>query len=106
MASTRAGLSFRIDEVSKQIDLAKSPGPVLRYLRGDIDAAGLRANAANSNSIIDQNQRCEASFYIGETLRLTEASVAAANFRAAREICPKSYYEWIGAAVELSKSNL
>jgi len=106
LASTRAGLGSRIDEVSKQIDLAKWPGPVLRYLRGDIDAAGLRANAANSNSIIDQNQRCEASFYIGETLRLTEASVAAANFRAAREICPKSYYEWIGANVELSKSNL
>lgn len=103
LASLRAGLGPRIDLVAQQLDLAKWPGPVMRYLRSEIDVAALRSLAASKDAVRDQNQRCEANFYIGENLLAHDPAEAATNFRAAREICPKRYYEWVGAGVELFK---
>ena len=101
LASMRAGKVSPIAESLTQVETAEWPAPVLRYLAGEITAQMLRSAAASRDAIKDRARRCEASFYIGINPLRSDLSEARIYLRAAREMCPKQFYEWTGAKVEL-----
>lgn len=103
LASMRAGKGSRIADGMTQVDRAEWPAPVIRYLAGEISAEMLRSAAASRDAIKDRAQRCEASFYIGAGPLHGDLSEAGTHLRAAREMCPKQFYEWTGAKVELDR---
>ncbi len=102
LASMRAGKDEAVIGTA-QIDMAEWPAPVIRYLAGQITPEMLRSAAANRDSVKDRAQRCEANFYLGASPREGEVSIVNTHLRAAHENCPKQFYEWTGAKVELAR---
>jgi lipoprotein NlpI len=62
----------------------------------------LQAAAANSDPEKDKGQHCEVNFYLAEDALLQQDRVqATARFQTARDTCPKTYVEYLGAIAEL-----
>jgi len=89
---------------SAAADTSRWPAPVLRYLRGRLDADSLRALADSAGADSRTDERCAVAFYLGETALLREArDSAAALFEEARASCPKALPEYKGALAELRR---
>jgi lipoprotein NlpI len=98
----RNGLPSRLSEIAAAVDATAWPAPVLRFVRGELDAAGLTAAAADPDPARNRGQLCEANFYSGE-LALLQARKAEATplLEAAASDCPPSFIEWDAANAEL-----
>jgi len=88
------------------LDPAQWPAPILRFLQGEIGATDL-ATAATDPTLDPQDatQRdCEASFYYGESARLSgDTAEAKRNLTHARDTCTGGTLEYNAAAFELGK---
>ena len=74
------------------------PNPVVDLYLGKQSADAIVAKAGTAN------ERCEASFYIGEWhLVQDRKDEAIPMLRSAVETCPKSFIEYSGAVVELAR---
>jgi lipoprotein NlpI len=85
-------------------DLARWPGPVVKFMMGQMTEPQMRA-AANEGDPVKLNERvCDVDFY-GAELDLARGRVAAAKpkLQAALEKCPRAAFERMGASVELSQ---
>ncbi|MDB4889707.1 MAG: repeat precursor [Gemmatimonadetes bacterium] len=85
-------------------DTVTWPAPVARYYLGKMTAEELDASAVTTKSKVQSDQRCAASFYIGEFLLLKKQIPAAKKrFENARDKCPKAWTEQQGAVAELGR---
>jgi tetratricopeptide (TPR) repeat protein len=74
------------------------PYPVIEFYLGRRDANSMKAAAANDD------QRCEATFYLGEwNLLQHNASEAEALMQKAKDTCPKTFFESMFAQAELKR---
>jgi lipoprotein NlpI len=98
----RNGLPSRLPELAAAVDTAAWPAPVIRFFRGELDASGLAAAAADPDPTRNRGQVCEANFYSSE-LALLQGRKADARplLEAAVSGCPYSFIEWDGANAEL-----
>jgi len=88
----------------ENVDLAKWPGPVIRYYQGEISKGALLEAAADAEPPTAKDQACEAAFYIGESDLLAGRSAEARrSFQQAIEICPKDFVEFNGAQAALNR---
>ena len=89
---------------AEKIDSSKWPAPVVNLFLGKLAPEQTLAAAANPDSIKENEQQCEAEFYIGEFLLLHhETPNALLHFRAARNKCPHNYVEYEGAGAEMAR---
>ena len=80
------------------IDKNKWPSPVFRLFRGESSVDAVTAKA------VDNNQLCEAEFYIGEWYDLSHDTDTAIDwFHAAIALCPTDFIEYDGAKAELKR---
>ncbi len=87
-----------------KLDLAKWPGPVLKFYIGEMTAEQLKAAAADPDAEKQKGHVCEANFYEGErALWRGEQEAGAALLAAARDGCPRKFLEYDGAVAELSR---
>jgi tetratricopeptide (TPR) repeat protein len=85
------------------LDLQQWPGPVLRFVRGEISPEELTAAAADADPETARKQDCEASFYSGALARITgDAPTAKARFEHARSVCSPDNIEYHAAEAELA----
>ena len=82
-------------------------GPAVLFFLGKVSAENLPMLTASANLVIQMQQNCEASFYLGEAALLAgDKSGARYNFQAVLKACDiyKSNYAWFsnayGAALE------
>jgi lipoprotein NlpI len=70
LALARAGQDGRAElrETARQLDRESWPGPVIALMLGDVSAEDLFDRAEHADPRTTRNQRCEALFFIGETL--------------------------------------
>ena len=81
------------------LDLQQWPGPLIRFVRGEISAEDIAAAVAG-----DPKQDCEASFYSGAAARLAgDEPAAKTQFEHARAGCPRDNLEFHAAEAELAK---
>jgi lipoprotein NlpI len=86
------------------VPLGTWPAPVIEYYLGHMTRAQVFAAANNGTAVVQNNQHCEASFYLGEwELFHGETSAARTDLRRAAAICPVNFVEHNGAKVELSR---
>jgi lipoprotein NlpI len=85
------------------IDQYQWPGPVVRFVRGEISAEDLATQAADPDPETAKKQDCEASFYSGALARIggDEAS-AKARFEHARDVCSPENIEYHATQAELN----
>ena len=80
------------------MDKNKWPYPVFSLFHGESSANAVTAKA------VDNNQLCEARFYIGEWYDLSHDTDTAIDwFHAAISLCPTDFIEYDGAKVELKR---
>jgi lipoprotein NlpI len=92
----RNGLPSRLPEIAAAIDATVWPAPVLRFFRGEVDAA------ADPDPARNRGQLCEANFYSGERALLQGRKVDATPLlKAAASSCRHSFIEWDPANAEL-----
>ena len=85
-------------------DTVTCPAPVAKYYLGKLTAEQLDAAAVSTQSKVQTDQRCAASFYIGEFLLLKKKiPEAKKRFVDARDKCPTSWTEQQGAVAELGR---
>ena len=102
IARKRSNLPSRLGEASKQVDITKWPGPIIRLFLSQLTPEAVLAAADDGDSNKKNNQVCEANFYIGElALQRTAMDEAARLFRLAVADCPKHFIEYEGATAEL-----
>jgi lipoprotein NlpI len=81
------------------LDLTPWPGPVIRYIRGEISAQDLSGAAAG-----DPKQECEASFYSGAVARIAGDKAAAKTaFEHAQSVCSPENLEYHAAEAAAAK---
>ena len=85
------------------VDAAQWPAPLIRYLRGELQADSLHALAANAE-LNGQSQSCVVSFYLGEEAILNgETPSAVSLFDETRTTCPRELNEHRAAVAELQR---
>jgi lipoprotein NlpI len=85
-------------------DSSTWPMPVARFYQGKLTAEQLMASAAHSDSKSQADQRCAASFYIGEAaLWNKQPAEATKRFQETVASCPKSFTEYDAAHAELGR---
>jgi lipoprotein NlpI len=100
LARARAGedAAPELDANSSRLQTREWPFAVMELLMGK------RTTTATMDAAKDDNERCEAHFYIGEWHLLKgERPDAVRAFGEALKLCPKSYYEYTGAKSELTR---
>jgi tetratricopeptide (TPR) repeat protein len=100
-ARTRAGEAGtdRLRTHAEQFDLSKWPGPVLRYLLGELSKDDV-VKAAGTN----QGPHCDVAFYLGqELLAGGDKDAARVMMRTAMDMCPATFVEHALARAELSR---
>ncbi len=106
LAKERLGQADTKEFVAKlaRTDTVTWPAPVAKYYLGKMTAVQLDSSAAATGSKVQSDQRCAASFYIGEFLLLKkQVPEAKKRFEDARDKCPKSWTEQQGAVAELGR---
>jgi len=81
------------------LDLQQWPGPVIRFLRGEISADDLAAAAADPDPDIAGKQDCEASFYRGAVAG--DAAEAKLQYQHAVAVCSPDNLEYHAAQAAL-----
>ena len=77
---------------------------VIHYFLGEIDEKSTYAAADHADARKRIEQVCEADFYLAEAKLLKNATDEAISLlRAAEKNCPDSFYESLGATVELRR---
>jgi lipoprotein NlpI len=85
------------------LDLEQWPGPVVRFVRGEISAADLAAVADNPDPKTAGKQDCEASFYSGAVARIAgDENTAKARLEHAVSVCSSDNIESHAAQALLS----
>ena len=77
------------------LDLEQWPGPVIRFVQGEISADDLAAAAASPDPETAQKQDCEASFYGGAIA--DDGATARAQIEHARSVCSPDNIEYHAA---------
>jgi lipoprotein NlpI len=106
LAQARAGQDGRVDLEKRvpRLRLQDWPGPVVSLYLGQSTPETTLAAAANPDPKRQQEQQCEADFYVGEHFLLRGAKADALRLlRSAAAICPATYYEASGAKAELQR---
>jgi hypothetical protein len=86
------------------LDLQQWPGPVIRFIRGEVSAEDLTAAAADPDPETAKKQDCEAGFYQGELARIAgDGNTANARFEHARHVCSPDNLEYHAAGAELAR---
>ncbi|MDB5432100.1 MAG: hypothetical protein JWP35_3216 [Caulobacter sp.] len=87
-----------------RFDMNRWPGPIIAFYQGRLSGEVLLAMATADLSLDRPEQRCEASYYVGEAaLAAGDRARARTLFRAAKATCPMEYSEWSGAVAELTR---
>jgi lipoprotein NlpI len=87
---------------SRQIDMTRWPGPLIRLYLGQLTSEVALAAADDADASTRRDQVCEANFYVGElALQRGAKEEAVRLFRLAAADCPKAFIEYTGAAAEL-----
>lgn len=85
-----------------ETDLEQWPGPIVRFVLGDIGADELMAAAHNDHARKQREQQCEAFYFIGDHhLRDGDRKLAAGFFRRSIDTGVRSYIEYSAAVVAL-----
>ena len=85
------------------LDLQQWPGPIVRFVRGEISADELTAATADPDPDTARKQDCEASFYSGALARITgDAAAAKASLSHALNVCSADNIEYHAAEAELA----
>ena len=85
-------------------DLRSWPGPVVRFLLGEVDAAWLVDEAKHGDPATSMKRLCEAFFYAGEVARREgRHDEARTFFEQSFATDVRSYVEWAAARLELSR---
>jgi lipoprotein NlpI len=85
------------------LDLQQWPGPVIRFIRGEISSEDLAASASNPDPEIAQKQDCELSFYQGVVAGIAgDHASAKTRFEHARSVCSPENLESHAAEAELA----
>jgi len=106
MAVKRLGQD-NLQEFASQLahaDSTKWPMPVARFYQGRLTPEQLMAAASKTDSKAQADQRCAASFYIGEAAMWNKQPVEAAKrFQETVASCPTSFTEYDAAHAELGR---
>jgi Flp pilus assembly protein TadD len=88
---------------AEKLDRAKWPWPVVSFYSGEIDRDALDAKAKQPHDAATRrDQECEADFYIGmRELQLGEREDARSRLKSAAGNCPRNYFEYWAAQLEL-----
>ena len=98
----RNSLTNRLADASRQIDMSKWPAPIIHLYLGESTAEAVLAAADDPNPKTRDRQLCEASFFGGElALQRGDKGEAAQRLRQAAARCPKAFFEYTAANVEL-----
>ena len=93
-----------LNNVAEKADLTKWPGAVLKLYLGKTTSDEAMVAAADPDPQTQLDQICEANFYLAENALLRQQRAAALpRLRAARDGCPKSFYEYAAALVDLKR---
>jgi lipoprotein NlpI len=85
------------------LDPYQWPGPVVRFVRGEISIEELAGQAADPDPETARKQDCEASFYVGALARVAgDEAAARTRFEHAREVCSPENIEYHAALAALS----
>jgi len=106
LAQARAGQDGRVElgKSTPRLRLQDWPGPVVSLYLGQSTPEATFAAAANPDPKRQQEQQCEADFYVGEHFLLQGVkSDAIRLLRSATASCPRSFYEASGAKAELQR---
>ena len=106
LAKQRIGQDNTKEFVSQlaKTDTVGWPAPVAKYYLGKLTADQLVAAATATTSKVQADQRCAASFYIGEYLLIKkQVPEAKKRFEDAKANCPKTWTEQQGAVSELQR---
>ncbi|GAB2178681.1 tetratricopeptide repeat protein [Dongia sp. agr-C8] len=80
------------------LDLQQWPGPLLRFVRGEISATELSAAAADPDPQTARRQNCEVTFYSAALARISGNPAAArAGLEQARDLCSADNIEFHAA---------
>jgi lipoprotein NlpI len=92
---------------TNHIDLVNWPGPALALFLGQATPATVLRTAAQAEAKKNENQSCEASFYVGEWgLMRGLFDEATPLIKKAAETCPLEFFEHKFAAAELASASL
>jgi len=95
-----------LSETSKQLDMTKWPGPIIKLYLGQFTPAAVLASVEEKAGRAKTRQTCQANFY-GGLWALRQAAKPEAKEEAARLLklaasdCYKSALEWRAAVAEL-----
>jgi tetratricopeptide (TPR) repeat protein len=94
----QASAQAELGRQAAEFDLAEWPGPLVNLYLGESEADTAAAKAKNDE------QKCEADFYIGALLALDGDTAAAVPLlQRALERCPREFVEVPGASCELAR---
>ena len=104
-ARTGKGAEYELGRNAEKVNLAKWPGVVIQMFLGKTPRETVLRVAADKDLRKQDQQECEAHFYIAEYDALHGRTAAAQDgFRSATETCPKNYFLYVPAAkAELGK---
>lgn len=98
------GAEKALVEESRNIDANKWPAPVISMFTDKISPETVAAKAVDADPKTQKNRMCEANFYTGEWyLQKHHKKQAQSSFSKARNECPKSFDEYLGAVAELKR---
>ena len=111
LAHARAGQndSEELARNAEKIDRNRWAGAAVYFYLGQVKAEDLPAAAATGNSVIQRQQGCEASFYLGEDALLAgRKNEARKLFRSVLDACDiyKSSYSWFSPDYGAAKEEL
>jgi len=94
-----------LDQGLAALDLEQWPGPVIRFIRGEIAAQDLAAAAAaDPDPQAAKKRDCEASFYSGALARIAgDAATAKTQLEHAGSVCSQENLEYHAAKAELGR---
>lgn len=86
------------------VDRGKWPEPIIEFFLGRNTEADVNSSAAVGDTRTQQNQKCEAGFYLGEwKLAYQKLTEAKSLFQQAVDLCPGDFIELDPAKAELAK---
>jgi lipoprotein NlpI len=92
-----------LDSGMAALNLEQWPGPLVRFVRGEISSADLAAAAGDPDPDTAAKQECEVSFYSAALARIVgEAATAKAGLEHARGICSPDNIEYHAAEAALA----
>ena len=92
-----------LDSGMAALDLSQWPGPVVRFLRGEISADDLIAAAADPDPKTARKQDCETSFYSGALAQIAgDPAAAKIRYEHAVSVCSPDNIEYHAAEAELA----